>query len=200
MLARPNGEPCAFAIPFPARRPIGGDKPAGCIRRQTEAALRPQAFHPPPAPLASIHDIDLVVISHGHYDHLIHPTAVEIAKRRCRFVTWLGVGSHLERWGVPPEWIVELDWWEEVISEGLSVTATPSRHFSGRHLRMRGRYQTPWAGVALRNEDDQCRIDLAHPRAPRGRRGRRSGRAFGVGRPVAHIRRDRSMPAARTIR
>ena len=53
--------------------------------------------------------VDLVIVSHDHYDHLDDPTIRELAKREVPFVTSLGVGSHLEACGVRPERIVELD-------------------------------------------------------------------------------------------
>ena len=65
-----------------------------------------------PVALRAMPPIDLVLVSHDHYDHLDYPTIRELAKRDVPFVTSLGVGAHLEAWGVPPERIVELDWWE----------------------------------------------------------------------------------------
>jgi len=112
----------------------------------------PKRFHPPPLALKAIADIDVVVITHDHYDHLDHPTVVQLAKRGIPFVTSLGVGAHLEHWGVPTESIVELDWWEETSVGGVTVTATPSRHFSGRLVSMRDRFHTLWSGMALRSE------------------------------------------------
>jgi L-ascorbate metabolism protein UlaG (beta-lactamase superfamily) len=78
--------------------------------------------------------LDLVIVSHDHYDHLDFPTIRELAKSKVPFVTSLGVGAHLEAWGVPSERIAELDWWEtyRLPNSGLSVTAAPSQHFSGR--------------------------------------------------------------------
>ena len=68
------------------------------------------------------------------------------------FVTSLGVGAHLEAWGVPPERIAELDWWETypVPNSGLSVTAAPSQHFSGRGLEDRN--ATLWSSLVIRSE------------------------------------------------
>ncbi|HWW21029.1 MAG TPA: MBL fold metallo-hydrolase [Steroidobacteraceae bacterium] len=95
--------------------------------------------------------LDLVVISHDHYDHLDYPTIRELARHPVPFVTSLGVGAHLEAWGVPPERIVELDWWEThtVPNTGLSVTAAPSQHFSGRGLKDRN--ATLWSSMVIRS-------------------------------------------------
>jgi L-ascorbate metabolism protein UlaG (beta-lactamase superfamily) len=81
-------------------------------------------------------DLDLVVISHDHYDHLDYNTILELNERTKLFCTPLGVGAHLEEWGVPKEKIREFDWWEgEKILPGIDITCTPARHFSGRGLR-----------------------------------------------------------------
>ena len=56
--------------------------------------------------------VDAVVISHDHYDHLDYPTFKVIKDWPTKFFVPLGVGAHLEGWGVPVENIVELDWWE----------------------------------------------------------------------------------------
>src|SRR5438552_1397076 len=104
-------------------------------RRASPSLLAgPKRFQPVPVPLRAMPPVDLVIVSHDHYDHLDYPTIHEIAKGDVLFVTSLGVGAHLEYWGVRPGRIVELDWWEshELPSTGLTVTAAPSQHFSGR--------------------------------------------------------------------
>jgi L-ascorbate metabolism protein UlaG (beta-lactamase superfamily) len=110
----------------------------------------PKRFQPIPVPLRSMPTLDLVVISHDHYDHLDYQTIRELAKLEVPFVTSLGVGAHLEAWGVPPGRIVELDWWESYESpvNGLTVTAAPSQHFSGRGLKDRN--ATLWSSLIIR--------------------------------------------------
>jgi L-ascorbate metabolism protein UlaG (beta-lactamase superfamily) len=112
----------------------------------------PKRFQPVPVPLRSLPAIDLVVVSHDHYDHLDYPTIRQLAKRGVPFVTSLGVGAHLEAWGVAPERIVELDWWESYESpvNGLIVTAAPSQHFSGRGLKDRN--ATLWSSLVIRSQ------------------------------------------------
>ena len=73
----------------------------------------PARFHPPPIELDALPDIDAVVISHDHYDHLDMATIRHLAVRGTRFFVPLGVGAHLERWKVSREQITELAWWEE---------------------------------------------------------------------------------------
>jgi L-ascorbate metabolism protein UlaG (beta-lactamase superfamily) len=112
----------------------------------------PKRFQPVPVPIAALPPLDAVVISHDHYDHLDYPTMLELARLDVPFFTSLGVGAHLEAWGVPAERITELDWWErvELPKGGLSITAAPSQHFSGRGLGSRN--TTLWSSLALRTE------------------------------------------------
>ena len=111
----------------------------------------PKRFQPVPVALRALPPLDLVVVSHDHYDHLDYPTMRELAKQDVRIVTSLGVGAHLESWGVPSERITELDWWESyaVPNTGLTVTAAPSQHFSGRGLHDRN--ATLWSSIVLRS-------------------------------------------------
>jgi L-ascorbate metabolism protein UlaG (beta-lactamase superfamily) len=114
--------------------------------------LGPKRFQPVPVPLRLMPPVDLVVVSHDHYDHLDYPTIRELARRHVPFVTSLGVGAHLEGWGVLPELITELDWWEShaVPNSGVSVTAAPSQHFSGRSFKARN--TTLWSSLVVRSE------------------------------------------------
>lgn len=107
----------------------------------------PKRFHPPPAPLASLPPLDAVIVSHDHYDHLDRPTIRALAKMRVPFITSLGVGAHLEKFGVAPERITELDWWEKTSVRDVTVTATPAQHFSGRGIRDRN--TTAWSSMHL---------------------------------------------------
>jgi L-ascorbate metabolism protein UlaG (beta-lactamase superfamily) len=111
--------------------------------------LGPARFHAVPLPLAELPPLDAVLISHDHYDHLDYPSIAELKARPVRFVVPLGVGAHLAYWGVEPERIVELDWWQSTELGGLKLVATPARHFSGRGL---GADLTLWSGWALLGE------------------------------------------------
>jgi L-ascorbate metabolism protein UlaG (beta-lactamase superfamily) len=112
----------------------------------------PRRFHPVPVPIAALPALDAVLVSHDHYDHLCAASIRELAQRRVPFVTSLGVGAHLEAWGVSPELITELDWWEEARVAGgrLTVTATPAQHFSGRGPGDRN--ATLWSSWAIEGE------------------------------------------------
>ncbi len=110
----------------------------------------PRRFHAPPLALDALPKIDAVIISHDHYDHLDTPTIKALAKTDIPFLAPLGVGAHLEHWGVKPEKITELDWWQSHSFEGLKLTATPARHFSGRGVGDRN--QTLWASWVVQTE------------------------------------------------
>jgi len=108
----------------------------------------PKRFHAAPVPVEKLPPLDAVIISHDHYDHLDYPTVQKLMRRGTRFITALGVGAHLERWGVPADRITELGWWQATEVKGVEVTATPSRHFAGRGPG--ASMATFWASWALR--------------------------------------------------
>ncbi|MBT3383207.1 MAG: MBL fold metallo-hydrolase [Prolixibacteraceae bacterium] len=80
-----------------------------------------------------IPEIDYLVITHDHWDHLDYKTVVKLKSKVKKIITGLGTGSHFERWGFEPKLIVEMDWFEKNDFEnGFVFHATPARHFSGR--------------------------------------------------------------------
>lgn len=100
--------------------------------------------------------IDIVVITHDHYDHLDYHVIKKLKNYCPLFITSLGVGAHLEYWGVLAKKIVELDWWETYTSkDGLEFTATPSRHFSGRTF---SRNKTLWSSFVLIGKNSKIYI------------------------------------------
>ncbi len=107
----------------------------------------PERFAPPPIALQALPAIDVVVISHDHYDHLDMDTIIALAKRGTRFIVPLGIGAHLDRWGVAAEQITDLDWYEHASVGDLQLTATPARHYSGRGVL--GGDSTLWASWVI---------------------------------------------------
>lgn len=91
-------------------------------------------------------DLDIILITHDHYDHLDYQSILKLKDKTKLFVTSLGVGAHLEYWGVPADKIVELAWGEEAVANGLKFTAAPARHFTGRGFK---RNQTLWSAFIL---------------------------------------------------
>ncbi|WP_234414259.1 MBL fold metallo-hydrolase [Paenibacillus sp. CAA11] len=94
--------------------------------------------------------IDLVLMSHDHYDHLDYRTIRKLKDKVGCFLVPLGVGAHLQRWGIDSSQIEELDWWEESEYDGLKLACTPARHSSGR--RLRDRDTTLWCSWAIQGE------------------------------------------------
>ncbi|USD37485.1 MBL fold metallo-hydrolase [Ferrimonas sp. SCSIO 43195] len=111
----------------------------------------PKRFHDSPLALADLPEITAVVISHDHYDHLDKAAIQALDAKVNWFVTPLKVGNHLRQWGIDDDKIIELDWWQQTVIEGLTLTATPSQHFSGRGLLDRDR--TLWASWVVAGAD-----------------------------------------------
>ena len=96
--------------------------------------IGPRRFHPPPIGLADLPPSDAVLITHDHYDHLDMRTVQQLAQRGTMFFVPLGIGAHLQAWGVPEAQIRDLEWWQEAPLRGVRIVSTPSRHYSGRGL------------------------------------------------------------------
>ncbi|MCX5745970.1 MAG: MBL fold metallo-hydrolase, partial [Proteobacteria bacterium] len=94
--------------------------------------MGPRRFHAAPVTIAQLPALDAILVSHDHYDHLCKSSWQELAKLRVPVVTSLGVGMLLEKFGVEPRLVTELDWYETATIGGVGFTATPSQHFSGR--------------------------------------------------------------------
>jgi L-ascorbate metabolism protein UlaG (beta-lactamase superfamily) len=120
------------------------------LRASPLSFLGPRRFFPPTIPLDQLPRLDLVLLSHDHYDHLGAETIRTLARQRpdLRWACPLAVGPVLSGFGAPAARITELDWTEALeLPGGLTVTALPSRHFSGR--RISNRFETLWASFVL---------------------------------------------------
>jgi L-ascorbate metabolism protein UlaG (beta-lactamase superfamily) len=115
--------------------------------RVSPLPVGPRRFHAPPIALADLPPIDAVLISHDHYDHLDMDTVRHLAQRGARFYVPLGIGAHLERWGVEPAQIEELEWWQERSVKNVRIVCTPTRHYSGRG--MGDRSTTLWSSWSV---------------------------------------------------
>jgi L-ascorbate metabolism protein UlaG (beta-lactamase superfamily) len=115
--------------------------------RVSPLPIGPRRFHPTPVALRDLPPIDAVLISHDHYDHLDMDAVRHLAAGGARFFVPLGIGAHLEHWGVPPAQIEEMEWWQQRSLGGLQIVCTPTRHYSGRGLRDRS--ATLWSSWSV---------------------------------------------------
>ncbi len=111
----------------------------------------PKRFSSLPIAIDELPDIDAVVISHDHYDHLDYESIIKLKNKTTHFYAPLGVGAHLEAWGIPSGDITELDWWEKSTADGFTFILAPARHFSGRGLS--DRFATLWGSWIVRTDN-----------------------------------------------
>ena len=95
-------------------------------------------------------EIDVMIISHNHYDHEDYNTITDLKDKVKNYVVAAGIDSDLERWGIDPELIHDMVWWEELAIEGLTIGCTPARHYSGRY--MLDNYKAEWASWVIMDE------------------------------------------------
>lgn len=96
-------------------------------------------------------EIDYLLITHDHYDHLDYDTILKLKPKTKKIITALGVGSHLEFWGFSSDKIIEKDWYSTIkLDENLTLHTAPSRHFSGRSFK---RCNTLWTSFILETKD-----------------------------------------------
>jgi L-ascorbate metabolism protein UlaG (beta-lactamase superfamily) len=93
-----------------------------------------------------IPEIDFLLLTHDHYDHLDYKTIFQLQPKINKIITGLGVGAHLHRWGYSRNRIIEMDWNEEVQFEDFTINATTARHFSGRTFK---RNTSLWLSMIL---------------------------------------------------
>ena len=103
-----------------------------------------------PLDVGDLPPIQAVVISHDHYDHLDYGSIMALEAQVEKFFVPIGVGAHLEKWGIGRDRIEELDWWQDADFGSLTFTATPARHFSGRAGL--DAYRTLWCSWVIEGE------------------------------------------------
>jgi len=112
--------------------------------------LGPKRFHPVPIDIDSIAEIEAVIISHNHYDHLDEASIKQLNDRVKHFIVPLGIGDKLMAWGVDESKITQLDWWENIKLDDVELVSTPAQHFSGRGITDSDK--TLWSSWVIRNQ------------------------------------------------
>jgi L-ascorbate metabolism protein UlaG (beta-lactamase superfamily) len=106
----------------------------------------PKRVRAPGLPFDDLPPIDLVLVSHNHYDHLDLDTLQRLEQgHHPTFVTCLGNRAFLEEHGLAR--VIELDWWQETVVSTARVLCTPAQHWSGRGFS--GRNRTLWGGFVI---------------------------------------------------
>ena len=113
--------------------------------------MGPKRFHAPPISLDALPPLRAVILSHDHYDHLDQETVIALAAKTEVFITTLGVGDRLIEWGIDADKVRQFDWWDGIELDGVTLTATPAQHFSGRSLLDGNR--TLWASWVIDDGD-----------------------------------------------
>ena len=109
----------------------------------------PKRFHTLPLTIAQLPRLDVVVISHDHYDHLDKASIKALAAKTAMFVVPVGVDQHLLRFGVSKKNITVLAWWQDAKLGSINIHATPAQHFSGRGLFDKNK--TSWASFVIQS-------------------------------------------------
>ncbi|KAA0759487.1 MBL fold metallo-hydrolase [Bacillus pretiosus] len=81
-----------------------------------------------------LREIDAIIISHNHYDHLNYKSIMQLKDRAKHFYVPTGVAQYLIKWGVSPSKISEHNWWDEITFDNIKLVCAPARHFSGRSM------------------------------------------------------------------
>lgn len=97
-------------------------------------------------------EIDVLLMTHDHYDHLDLASMTKLMPKVKRYITSLGTGRHFEDWGVDKSVITEMDWWDSITLEGVEIHCTPSRHFAGRGGNNRAK--SFWCGWAFKTHNE----------------------------------------------
>lgn len=111
----------------------------------------PKRYTPPALELEKVPRLKGVLISHDHFDHLDQDSIKALIDKTEHFYVPLGVKDILLNWGVPSANVTELAWWEQTENDSVSITATPSQHFSGRSIG--GQNKTQWVSYVMVHND-----------------------------------------------
>ena len=107
-------------------------------------------YQPPVFKLKELPKVDFILISHDHYDHLDMETILYFKNKNVKFITPLGVTSHMKKWGINEANLLELDWWDSIKYKDITFVCTPSRHYSGRLVSWKTS-KTLWASWVVQS-------------------------------------------------
>ncbi|MEJ6022505.1 MBL fold metallo-hydrolase [Ramlibacter sp. PS4R-6] len=113
--------------------------------------IGPARLHATPLAIGALQNVDAVVISHDHFDHLDMDTVQALARGGTRFFVGLGIGAHLLRWGVPAAQVQDMDWWDSATIGGVTIHCLPARHYSGRKSMDNSTLWSSWMIKGPRN-------------------------------------------------
>lgn len=112
--------------------------------------IGPKRFHQPPIKIENLPEIEGVIISHNHYDHMDEFSIKKLKNKVKHFYMPLGNAAQIITWGIDSNHISELDWWQEIQVGPVMIAATPAQHFSGRGLGDRDK--ALWASWVIKSE------------------------------------------------
>lgn len=115
--------------------------------------IGPKRFSELPITIEELPEIDILIISHNHYDHLDNKSIKELNNKVKKYIVPLGVEKHLESLNIKESKIENMAWWEELKINGLTIACTPARHFSNRQVLDVAK--TLYASWVLKNEKYQ---------------------------------------------
>lgn len=106
-----------------------------------------------PLEIKKLPKIDAIIFSHDHYDHLDYESVMGLKNKTKHFFVPLGIGVHLESWGISKSDITELDWWQETHYKDLTFVCTPAQHFSGR--KFTNGQSTLWSSWVIKSNQER---------------------------------------------
>ena len=110
----------------------------------------PKRFSDIPVQAENLPKIDVLFISHDHYDHLDYRTIKKIDSKVKQYIVPIGVDSYLKGWGIDEKKIHALVWWEDILIDDVRYTLVPSQHFTGRNPL---KYNiTLWGGIYIKDD------------------------------------------------
>ncbi|MEZ4720967.1 MAG: MBL fold metallo-hydrolase, partial [Flavobacteriales bacterium] len=106
-----------------------------------------------PVAIDDLPNIDIVIFSHDHYDHLDYGSVKKLKDKVDHWLVPWGLDNHLVKWGVDADRITSLDWWQETVQHDIEFVFTPARHFSGRGIT--DRFETLWGSWVIKGATER---------------------------------------------